>query len=217
MRAVNLLPKETRASRSVTAQHLPAVVGGATGFVVLAALAALFLNASSKVADAQSALNSANAQLQQTPLPPPPAPETNPTPTAVVNARAPRLQAVASVLGQRIAWDRILREFSQALPSDVWISSLNMSAPTAGATNGFSVTATTYSYNSVARMLSRMALVPDLTGVTLQSTTRSGRLVQFSLSATVKGAPAPPAPAPAPAPTDTSTDTTSTDTGGSGQ
>jgi len=216
MRAVNLLPKETRASRSITAQHLPAVVGGATGFVVVAALAALFLNASSKVADAQSALNSANVQLQQTPLPPPPAPQVNPTPTAVVNARAPRLQAVASVLGQRIAWDRILREFSQALPPDVWISSLNMAAPTAGSTNGFSVTATTYSYNSVARMLSRMALVPDLTGVTLQSTTRSGRLVQFSLSATVKGAPAPPAPAPVAAPTDTSTDTTSTDTSGSG-
>jgi len=219
MRAVNLLPKETRASRSITAQHLPAVVGGATGFVVVAALAAMFLSASSKVADAQSSLNQAQQQLAQTPLPPPPAQPTNPTPTAVVNARAPRLQAVASVLGQRIAWDRILREFSQALPSDVWVSSLNMAAPTAGATNGFSVTATTYSYNSVARMLSRMALVPDLTGVTLQSTTRSGRLVQFSLSASIKGAAAPPAPAPAPvaAPTDTSTDTTSTDSSGSGQ
>jgi Tfp pilus assembly protein PilN len=217
MRAVNLLPRETRASRSITAQHLPAVVGGATGFIVLAALAAAFLNASSKVADAQSALNSANAQLQQTPLPPPPVQPTNPTPTAVVNARAPRLQAVASVLGQRIAWDRILREFSQALPSDVWISSLNMAAPTAGATNGFSITATTYSYNSVARMLSRMALVPDLTGVTLQSTTRSGRLVQFSLSATIKGAAPPPTPpAPIAAPVDTSTDATSTDTSGSG-
>jgi len=218
MRAVNLLPKETRASRSITAQHLPAVVGGATGFVVVAALAASFLNASSKVADAQSALNAAQAQLQQTPLPPPPVQPTNPTPSAVVNARAPRLQAVATVLGQRIAWDRILREFSQVLPSDVWISSLTMAAPTVGATNGFSISATTYSYNSVARMLSRMALVPDLTGVTLQSTTRSGRLVQFSLSATIKGAAAPPAPAaPVAAPTDTSTDSTSTDTSGAGQ
>ena len=218
MRAVNLLPKETRADRSITAQHLPAVVGGATGFIVVAALAAGFLSASSKVADAQSSLNDAKAQLAATPLPPPPVAPTNPTPTAIVNARAPRLQAVASVLGQRIAWDRILREFSQALPSDVWISSLNMAAPTAGATNGFSITATTYSYNSVARMLSRMALVPDLTGVTLQSTTRSGRLVQFSLSATIKGGAAPPAPtAPAAAPTDTSTDSTSTDASGSGQ
>ena len=216
MRAVNLLPKETRADRSFTAQHLPAVVGGAMGFIVVAALAASFLSASSKVADAQSSLNQAKQQLAQTPLPPAPKPETNPTPTAVVNARAPRLQAVATVLGQRIAWDRILREFSQALPSDVWISSLNMAAPTPGATNGFSISATTYSYNSVARMLSRMALVPDLSGVTLQSTTKSGRLVQFSLSATIKGAAAPPVPAAAPvtAPTDTSTDGTSTDSSG---
>ena len=211
MRAVNLLPKETRANRSVTAQHLPAVVGGATGLVVFAALAALFLSASSKVADAQGAYNQAKQQLAATPVPPPPPQPKNTAPTAVVNEKAPRLQAVAAALGQRIAWDRILREFSQALPSDVWISSLSMAAPTAGATNGFSISATTYSYDSVARMLSRMALVPDLTGVTLQSTTRSGRLVQFSLTATIKGAPAPPAPA-APAPVPTSTDTTSTDT-----
>jgi Tfp pilus assembly protein PilN len=212
MRAVNLLPRETRASRSITAQHLPAVVGGATGFIVVAALAAGFLSASSKVADAQSAYNQAKQQLAATPLPPPPAQPTNTAPAAVVNEKAPRLQAVAAALGNRIAWDRILREFSQALPSDVWISSLTMAAPTAGATNGFSITATTYSYDSVARMLSRMGLVPDLTGVTLQSTTRSGRLVQFSLSATIKGAPAPPAPpAPAPAPADTSTDSTSTE------
>jgi Tfp pilus assembly protein PilN len=212
MRAVNLLPRETRASRSITAQHLPAVVGGATGFIVVAALAAGFLSASSKVADAQSAYNQAKQQLAATPLPPPPAQPTNTAPAAVVNEKAPRLQAVAAALGNRIAWDRILREFSQALPSDVWISSLTMAAPTAGATNGFSITATTYSYDSVARMLSRMGLVPDLTGVTLQSTTRSGRLVQFSLSATIKGAPAPPTPpAPAPAPADTSTDSTSTE------
>jgi type IV pilus assembly PilN-like protein len=218
MRAVNLLPKETLASRSFTAQHLPAVVGGTTGFVVVAALAASFLSASSKVADAQSGYNAAKDQLASTPLPPPPPQPVNPTPTALVNAKAPRLQAVASALGQRIAWDRILREFSQALPADVWISSLNMNAPVAGATNGFSITATTYSYDSVARMLARMALVPDLTGVTLQSTTRSGRLVQFSLSASIKGAAAPPVPAaPVAAPTDTSTDSTSTDSSGAGQ
>jgi Tfp pilus assembly protein PilN len=210
MRAVNLLPKETRAGRSVTLQNLPAVVGASTGLVVVAALAAGFLSASSKVADAQSAYNAAKTQLANTPLPPPSTQPTNAAPTAVVNEKAPRLQAVASALGQRIAWDRILREFSQALPSDVWISSLNLAAPAVGASNGFSITATTYSYDSVARMLSRMALVPDLTGVTLQSTTRSGRLVQFSLSASIKGAAPPPAPAATPAPT--STDTTSTDT-----
>ena len=216
MRAVNLLPRETRSSRSVTAQNLPAVVGGGMGFLVVAALAGGFLSASSKVADAQRSYNDAKQRLAATPLPPAPAQPVNVPPAAIVNEKAPRLQAVASVLGQRIAWDRILREFSQVLPSDVWISSLSMSAPTAGSSNGFSVTATTYSYDSVARMLSRMALVPDLTGVTLQSTAPSGRLVQFSLAASIKGAAAPAArAAPAAAPTDTSTDTTSTDGGAS--
>jgi hypothetical protein len=36
-----------------------------------------------------------------------------------------------------------------------------------------------------------MSLVPDLTGVTLANSTRSGRLVQFTVNAGVKGAPAP--------------------------
>jgi Tfp pilus assembly protein PilN len=207
MRAVNLLPRDTRANRSVTAQNLPAVVGGGVGFLVLAALAGSFLSASSKVAEAQSSYNDAKTQLAATPVPAPaPAEPVDTPPAAVVNEKAPRLQAVSSALGQRIAWDRILREFSQVLPTDVWISSLAMAAPTAGATNGFSITATTYGYDSVARMLSRMALVPDLTGVTLQSTSRSGRLVQFSVTASIKGAAAPPvAAAPTPAPTDTTT------------
>jgi type IV pilus assembly PilN-like protein len=209
MRAVNLLPRETRSSRSVTAQNLPAVVGGGVGFLVVAALAGSYLSASAKLADAQRSYNDAKTQLAATPLPPAPQTPVDTTPSIVVTEHAPRLQAVATVLGQRIAWDRVLREFSQVLPNDVWISSLTMAAPSGGGTNGFSVSATTYSFDSVARMLSRMALVPDLTGVTLQSTAHSGRLVQFSLSASIKGAAAPVvAPvAPVPAPTDT----TSTD------
>jgi Tfp pilus assembly protein PilN len=218
MRAVNLLPKDAKSGGSFTAQNLPAVVGGGMGLLVVVVLAAGFLNASSKVATAQQAYDQAQAQLLKTPVPPPPVASTNTTPAAVVNEKAPRLQAVAAVLGQRIAFDRILREFSQVLPSDVWISSLTMSAPTtAGAANGFSISGTTYSYDSVARMLSRMSLVPDLSGVQLQSTAHNGRLVQFSVAASIKGAAAPAtaAPAPAPAPTSTATDTTSTGAGAS--
>jgi Tfp pilus assembly protein PilN len=216
MRAVNLLPRESRSQRSVTAQNLPAVVGGGMGFVVIAVLAAGYLSGSAKVASAQKDLDAANAQLAQTPVPSqtaPPAP-VNATPPAVAAEEAPRLQAVSAALAQRIAWDRVLREFSLVLPNDVWISSLGMTAPAAGATNGFTIEGTTYSYDSVARMLTRMELIPDLTGVTLQSTSGSGKLVQFGLAASIKGAPAPPAPAPAPAPVPT--DTTSTDSSGSG-
>ena len=213
MRAVNLLPRESRSQRSVTAQNLPAVVGGGTGFLVVAVLAAGYLSASSKVAGAQRDLDAANAQLAQTPVPAATQPATpvNPTPPAVAAEQAPRLQAVSAALSQRIAWDRILREFSLVLPSDVWISSLSMSTPTVAGGNGFTIAGSTYSYDSVARMLTRMSLIPDLSGVTLQSTSGDGSLVQFGLAASIKGAALPPAPAPTPAPV--TTDTTSTDSG----
>jgi Tfp pilus assembly protein PilN len=216
MRAVNLLPRESRSQRSVTAQNLPAVVGGGMGFLVVAVLAAGYLSASSKVAGAQKDLDAANAQLAQTPVPAAtqPAAPVNPTPPAVAAEQAPRLQAVSAALSQRIAWDRILREFSLVLPSDVWISSLSMSTPTVAGGNGFTIAGSTYSYDSVARMLTRMSLIPDLSGVTLQSTSGNGNLVQFGLAASIKGAALPPAPAPAPAPV--TTDTTSTDGSGSG-
>ena len=219
MRAVNLLPRETRASRSVTAQNLPAEVGAGMGFLVVAVLAAGYLSAGSKVSTAQLALDDANAQLAATPLPPKAETPTNTTPPVVAAEQAPRLQAVSSALSQRIAWDRILREFSLVLPNDVWVSSVDMSAPSAGTTDGsrFTLSGTTYSYDSVARMLTRMNLIPDLTGVTLESTSRQDRLVQFGVSASVKGAavPAAPAPAPAAAASTTTTETTTTEESGS--
>jgi hypothetical protein len=89
-----------------------------------------------------------------------------------------------------------------------------MATPTAGAANGFTIAGSTYSYDSVARMLTRMSLIPDLTGVTLQSTSGDGKLVQFGLAASIKGAVVPVAPVPPPAPV--TTDTTSTDSSGSG-
>lgn len=211
MRAVNLLPRDTRSTRSVTSQNLPAVVGGGVGVLVVAALAGGYLSASSKVAAAQRALDTAKTQLAATPVPPAPT-QTTPTqttPAAVASQQAPRLQAVSAALSHRFAWDRLLREFSLVLPPDVWIQSLNLTAPAAaGATNGFSITGTTYSYDSVARMLTRVNLIPDLSAVTLTSTTGSGRLVSFTITAGIKGAPAAPAPAaPVVPPT---TDTTST-------
>jgi Tfp pilus assembly protein PilN len=219
MRAVNLLPKDARGGRSITAQNLPAVVGAGMGFVVVAALAGGYLSASSKVKLAEGELTAAQTQLAQTPVPATPQVHVDTTPTAVSSEQAPRLQAVSSVLSQRIAWDRVLREFSMVLPNDVWVSSLQMTAPTGtSATNGFTVNGTTYSYDSVARMLSRMYLIPDLTGVTLSSVGGSGELVQFAIGASIKGAAAPAAPAvPAapPAAPSTTTDTTSTDSGAS--
>ena len=86
------------------------------------------------------------------------------------------------MLGQRVAWDRLLREVSQVVPSDVWLIQLNALAPSlapvaAGGAppQGFIVTGCTYSQDSVARFLARLSVVPDLTGMTLgKSSTDSG-------------------------------------------
>jgi Tfp pilus assembly protein PilN len=218
MRAVNLLPKDSARGRGFGGQNLPALVGGGMGFLVVASLAGGYLSASSKVSAAQSALTAAQKQLASTPKPPATPTNTTPTvpqPTAAAAQEQPRLQAVSAILSQRIAYDRILREFSAVLPSDVWILSVAMTQPVNGATDGFTISGTTYSYDSVARMLARMNLIPDLTGVQLTSVSGGGKLVQFGIGASIKGAAAPPAPAataPAPAPVVASTDTTSTDT-----
>jgi len=218
MRAVNLLPRDSARGGGLSSPNLPALVGGGMGFLVVAALAGGYLSASSKVSSAQQALTAAQQQLASTPKPPASSGAKTPVvpqPTAAAAQEQPRLQAVSAVLSQRIAYDRILREFSAVLPSDVWILSLAMTQPVAGATNGFTINGTTYSYDSVARMLARMNLIPDLTNVQLASVSGAGHLVQFSIGATIKGAAAPPAPAvPAAAPAPAATDTTSTDTSG---
>jgi hypothetical protein len=73
---------------------------------------------------------------------------------------------------------------------------------------GLVLIGTTYSHDSVARLLERLMLIPDLTDVTLTSSTASTSggvtIVQFNISANVKGAPVAPAVVPT-TPTDTTT------------
>jgi hypothetical protein len=96
--------------------------------------------------------------------------------------------------------------------------------PPPASAQGFTIAGTAFSYDSVARLLSRLSLVPDLSGVTLTSTgsgaapgssgagsgsgsgAASTTAVQFNISAGIKGAPVAPAPAPVvPAPVDGTT------------
>ena len=206
MRAVNLLPRDAKRA-SGAGQNLPALVAACAGVLVVALLAGMYLLGNSKVASAQRGLDAAKTELAATPLPPA-TPRTLALPPAVAAAQQPLLAAVSSALSQRIAWDRILREFSLVLPTDVWLTTLTLTTPPAGplSTTGVSLSGTTYSYDSVARLLSRLSLVPDLGQVTLSNTSRTGRLIQFTVNAGVKGAPLAPQPA-APATTTTTTGT----------
>jgi Tfp pilus assembly protein PilN len=225
MRAVNLLPSGSESRKSFRKEDPAVVVGSALGAVVLIALAAGFMNVHSKVNADQQKLTAVRTELAKLSLTKKPPVVVKPVVTkpiipipAVTSEEQPRLTAIASAMSTRIAWDRILREFSLVLPSDVTLTALTLTAPAAPApavpgapanvlTQGLSITGSAFSHDGVARLLSRLMLIPDLTNVTLASSTAgtSSTGVQFSISAAVKGAPAPPAPAALVAPVTTDT------------
>jgi len=228
VRAVNLLPKEAnQRGKSLRAEDPAVVVGSVLGLVVLLALALGFMNVHSHVSAEQKKLTAARLELallarekraepkaykpvKQKPIVPIP---------AVTSEEQPRLDAVSSALATRIAWDRILREFSLILPGDVSLKSLSLTSPvpagvaaTTGAPAGgvgsqnLQMDGTTFSHDAVARLLSRLMLIPDLTNVTLASSTAADTgEVEFNITAGVKGAPAAPAPVTPAAVTPTTT------------
>jgi Tfp pilus assembly protein PilN len=228
MRAVNLLPKDAnRSSKSISREDPAVVVGAVLGAVVMIALIGGFLNVHSKVNREQAKLDAARADYAQlslekvdrTPVKPVKQKTLVPVP-AITADEAPRLAAVSTALASRIAWDRILREFSLVLPDDVSVTALTMSAPDPGATttgapgavaSGFSITGTAFSHDGVARLLSRMMLIPDLENVTLGNSTANpqGGDVQFSIVAGIRGVVVPEPPAPAPVPAETTTEESS--------
>ncbi len=195
MRAVNLLPRDDgRRQRSGSTQNNPLVVGGVAGTVLVSAiLAAWFLTASGGVADNQKRRDAALAELAATPVPAP----TTPGSSQLDQEKSARIAALSAALAGRLAWDRVLREISLVLPEDVWLTNLSGQAPTAAAAPGssgtFTINGRTYSHDGVARLLARLALVPELTNVQLQhsvaETTETGRdVVGFTITATVKAA-----------------------------
>jgi Tfp pilus assembly protein PilN len=207
VRAVNLLPSEAQ-RRARSGPNQATLAAAIAGVVVVAILGGGNLFETARVAAAQRTLNDAKIQLAGTPLPPATA-QVTPPPPAVAAEMAPRLQAVTTALSTRIAWDRVLREFSLVLPSDIQLTQLSLTQPVsaAAASTGLQLSGVTYSYDSVARLLSRMALIPDLTGVNLGPTSVTNRIVTFQVNATVKGA-APAAVVPT-LPTTTTTGSSS--------
>jgi Tfp pilus assembly protein PilN len=188
MRAVNLLPGDATEGRK---RPLPVLVGCGGTVLITLFLAFGFLSASSTVGKRKQELADAQTTLNSIPQPT--------APPAIVaqlpQQKADRVTALAAVLNQRIAFDRILREVSQIVPSDVWLQTLTASVPKAalpGTTAGdsFSLVGYTYSQDAVARFLARLEVVPDLADVSLDSSTKttlSGHsVVQFTIAAKVR-------------------------------
>lgn len=243
MRAVNLLPREFRQSKSFREEDPAVVVGSALGVIVIIALGSAFYVAHGKAGSQQARLTRDQLELaalsqHQHPTAPKPVKPSEPItpivpPPSVTGQEATWLSAVGTNLSQRVAFDRVLRDVSLVVPDDITLTSMTMAAPETAApvpgvpppaaTQGFVISGTAFSYDSVARLLSRLSLVPDLSGVTLTSTgsgaaagaggssspgATPSSTVQFNISAAIKGAPVVAAPAPVvPAPGDASTTT----------
>jgi len=204
MRAVNLLPKD-HAQKGGGRPSLPVLVGVCAGVLVAAALGADFMMQSGKIAKEQRHLDELQAQVDALPATP-----VGPTAgqTQLAGEHSARVAALSSALANRVAWDRVFREFSLVLPDDVWLTTLTAQSPVSpsapsgtGSSTGvptqFAITGRTYSHDGVARLLSRLQVVPDLQNVTLVSSTLdkvAGQdVVQFSIVADLRTASGSPA------------------------
>lgn len=197
MRAVNLLPRDarTRPGLRLGGSALVAVAALLT-LLVVAGLGAGWQSAHTRVAAEQKQLDAARAELnrviaarpQQPGKPAKPSVPILPEP-AVTSEIQPRLDAVSKALSSRVAWDGVLKEFSLIVPSDITVSSL---ALTGSGGNGFTLSGLAFSQDGVARLLSRLQLIPDLGRVALKSSSADPTTgqVSFTIDAAVKTAPA---------------------------
>jgi Tfp pilus assembly protein PilN len=206
MRAVNLLPADATRGRRWGAgagdrgAAKRVFVGAAlVAAVIVAALAAVFVQTHRSVGDKQETL----AGLEQK--------------VAAANAKAAAAQAarakaqarrvaVTEVTSKRITWEQVLRDLSRVLPGNVWLQNLQAQSPTptvgasttattssAVASTGttptaFVVTGFTSSQKGVARVMDRLSVLPWLSDVSLQQSTRAdtatgGKAVQFTIGA----------------------------------
>jgi Tfp pilus assembly protein PilN len=198
MRAVNLLPRDQH-QKALSLPSTPVLVGICAGVLVAAGLGTDFMIQSAKVTNEQHKLDGLQARVQALPEAPagPSAGETQ-----LAGDHSARVSALSAAMANRVAWDRIFREFSLVLPDDVWLTTLTANSPassaasTTGTPTQFSITGRTYSHDGVARLLSRLQVIPDLQNVTLVSSTRdevAGQpVVQFNIVADIRTASGSP-------------------------
>jgi Tfp pilus assembly protein PilN len=196
MQAVNLLPEYARPGHRWTSvgSELNArkiiQIGGTAAIVAALLFGFLYFRERSVVSDKKSELTTAQAHLvaQQA--------RAKPIQDAQA-ANTARLAFMRSVTSSRVHWDSVLGDLGRDLPAGVYLTTLSVAAPvpspgaaaptTSGATS-FTIAGTTNSHNRVALVLDRLALLPWLSDITLQSSTRNGNTTSFNIGATYTGA-----------------------------
>jgi Tfp pilus assembly protein PilN len=183
MRAINLLPKDDARRGGAQKRQWIVLVPVVLAVLLTAVFSAMFLSASGKVKDKQSQLAQLQDELHAIPTP---NADKVKTQTALAADKQARVTALSAALSRRVAWDRVFRELSLVLPNDVWLATISAKAPVpsstaiappataAGATTAateFTIDGFTYSHDAVARLLTRLAVIPDLVNVQLQQST----------------------------------------------
>ena len=181
MRAVNLLPRDLERQRS-DGGRAPVLLAGGGIAAVTAAAVVLFMSASGSVSEQRSQLESVEASIARIPAAGQPAV----APGTIAQERTDRVTALAAAMSTRVPVDRLLRELAYVLPEDAWLTGLTASAPTAAAPTGapagaaapatsvpnVTIQGATYSHQSVARVLARLAALPTLSDVRLTASAR---------------------------------------------
>jgi Tfp pilus assembly protein PilN len=201
MRAFNLLPREeARTVKEGASSPVPQVLVALAGVLVFAALAALYLMAGTdvtakkgKVEDlrAELAAYQATAQQQQQP-------SVEDKSAALANERVGRTNALASALGKRLAWDRLLSDIALVVPDEVSVAQIQGSSPAATATTvsadgspvtNLTIIGTTADQASVAEFMARLSVVRQLMAVRLEAASESPddrTRVAFTITGTLR-------------------------------
>jgi type IV pilus assembly protein PilM len=202
-RGVNLLPREEKQARKVSAASFAKVLLPVAAVVPVVVLGAMFMQARGDVSDRETQLTALEAEFAS--LPKPKKAKIDP---ALQGEQAQRATAVAQVLGSRLAWDNVLRDISKVLPGDVWLTGLRAQAPALAASpatapaaaapgapvtpTGVTITGYTFKADDVAELVARIGTVPTIQNVQLQSAVDTNvgdhKVVQFTILADMRGA-----------------------------
>jgi Tfp pilus assembly protein PilN len=207
MRAVNLLPKDAERARRTTPD--PALLIGVAGLaIVLAALFPMYLNASQKVQDRKNERAQKQQEYQLLTQHNPP-PKVLPVQQKMASLESERISAVSSALSYQVPWSNILGQIALVMPSGVKLTTLSAATPVsantqyaalggAGTTSAgkLDLAGWTYSQESVLLLLTRLKILPPLTGVTLNSSDINSGVspatYTFSISAQIRAPGATP-------------------------
>ncbi|HEY7560565.1 MAG TPA: PilN domain-containing protein [Gaiellaceae bacterium] len=199
MRAFNLMPKEVERQKASASPLLTRVAVPAVAVLVLVGLGAGFMLMDARVGEKRAQADDLRAQLAELTAQAGPDQGQQGAATIAGEGQA-RTGALAAALGGRIAWDRILREFTLVLPEDVWVTAISAASggsttePAPGQTtpggSTFTITGFARYQASVAQLLSRLSVIPEFSSVQLQSSARGADpqnqdVYSFSIVATL--------------------------------